>query len=146
MTVNELAQAVGASTDAIRHYTKVGLLSPRRDPVNHYRSYTGADQKRLIFIRNAQRLGFKLGEIKQILADGDDRRSPCPRVRELMEKRIAENQARLQELTALQARMQAAYTLWESMPDSWIKGEFCPLIEALGNSSDAIAGVGDEIR
>ena len=118
----------------------MGLLSPQRDPVNQYRCYAVTDRKRLTFIRSAQSLGFKLGEIKEILADSDNGRSPCPWVRELMKKRIAENQACLQELTALQMRMEAAYNAWESMPDGGMNGEVCLLIEAMGDSSDAVDG------
>ncbi|MEC9341037.1 MAG: MerR family transcriptional regulator [Pseudomonadota bacterium] len=134
MTVNELANLVGVSVDSVRHYTKLGLLSPSRDPANGYRRYAPGDVKRLRFIRAAQSLGFKLAEIKQILADSDAGRSPCPEVRRIMDRRIEENRARLAELTALQTRMEAACREWGSMPDGDGSGEIiCPLIEAVGD-------------
>lgn len=143
MTVNDLARAGEVSANTIRHYTKIGLLSPRRDPVNRYRCYVANDLKRIVFIRAAQSLGFKLGEVNEILTDSDAGRSPCPRVRELMEKRIAESQARLQELATLHGRMEAAYAAWGSMPDGGGSDTvICPLIEAVGDPLHASDGRG----
>ncbi|RLA11166.1 MAG: MerR family transcriptional regulator [Gammaproteobacteria bacterium] len=134
MTVNELARATGTSIDAVRHYTKLGLLSPKRDPANGYRHYTATDQVRVTFIKSAKSLGFKIVEIKQILADSDSGRSPCPEVRMLLDERILENQRRLKELGFLQQRMETARAAWQSMPDGCgVDGQICPLIEALGD-------------
>ena len=141
MTVNELANAVGVSAESVRHYTKLGLLSPSRDAANGYRRYAPMDMKRLRFIRAARSLGFKLAEIRQILADSDAGRSPCPRVREIMGRRIQENRTRLAELAVLQSRMEAAYVEWESMPDAGGSSDLiCPLIEAVGDGSSRRLG------
>jgi len=39
MTVSDLAKKSGATPDAVRYYTRMGLLRPERDPINRYRLY-----------------------------------------------------------------------------------------------------------
>lgn len=132
MTVNELAKQAGVRPHVVRYYTSVGLLEADREPRNRYRKYRHRDVARLRFIRHAKLLGFTLGDIKEILRDADNHRSPCPRARELIVKRLAENQARLDELVTLQARMSSAVKTWRSLPDGMPDGDrICHLIESV---------------
>ena len=131
--VKELAKLCQVPPDTIRHYTRIGLLSPRRDPVNGYRQYTVGDSKRLDFIRKAKSLGFSLKEIEHILAESRKGKSPCPLVRDLMSQRIRANRARLEHLMELQTRMELALTDWAKMPDGVPDGDsVCYLIESVG--------------
>lgn len=133
MKVHELARAAAVAPHTVRYYARLGLLSPGRNPDNRYRRFAVEDGKRLRFIRTAQSLGFKLSEVKEILADSDMGRSPCARVRLIMELRIAETRERLRNLGVLLERMETSYVAWESMPDGGGEGaEICPLIEAMG--------------
>ena len=50
-------------------------------------------------------LGYKLGEIASILEDAGRGQSPCPRVREIIRRRIRENRRKLDDLIELQWRM-----------------------------------------
>lgn len=73
-TVTEIARRFNVSADTIRHYTKLGLLSPERDTVNGYRRYGIEQERRLRFLLSAKRLGFSLKDIRAILdmaASGD---------------------------------------------------------------------------
>ena len=77
-TVTEFARRFNVSADTIRHYTKLGLLSPERDTANGYRRYGIQQERRLRFLLSAKRLGFSLKDIREILdmaASGD---TPCP--------------------------------------------------------------------
>lgn len=130
--VKELAKLCQVPPDTIRHYTRIGLLQPTRDPVNGYRQYTVADSKRLHFIRKAKSLGFSLKEIEHILAESQKGKSPCPLVRDLIRRRIQANRARLEHLLELQERMEQALTSWEQMPDGIPNGDsVCYLIESV---------------
>lgn len=87
-TVTEIARRFNVSADTIRHYTKLGLLSPERDTNNGYRRYGAQQDRRLRFLLSAKRLGFSLKDIRAILdmaASGD---APCPLVRELIDQRL----------------------------------------------------------
>ncbi len=104
MLVHELARRAGVTPHVVRYYTQIGLLKPARHPENGYKGYDNADLNRLNFIRRAQNLGFTLVEIDAVLDDSGRGESPCPRVRDIIRRRIAENRQKLNELLALQRR------------------------------------------
>lgn len=128
--IGEIARQTGVSADTIRYYTQKQFLAPRRDPVNGYQLYSTGDVQRVRFILQAKRLGYTLKEIDEIFAEARRGRSPCPRVREIISARIGENRRRLDELKALQRRMEVALDRWKSLPDGIPDGDsVCHLIE-----------------
>lgn len=130
MNLSELARRADVTADTVRHYTRIGLLVPGRNQNNGYRNYNLIDFARLGFIRKARLLGFNLTDIGEILQQSKLGKSPCPKVREIMEQRLQENRLKLQELLALQARMEQAVARWALMPDGLPDGEaICHLIE-----------------
>ena len=132
MTVAVLAKQSGATPHAVRYYTRMGLLSPTRNPENGYRQYKPSEVSWLRFIRQAKALGYTLHEIQEIMHDRDEGNSPCPRVRELLQRRIVDNRRHLQELLELQDRMETALVQWSEMPDSKSSGHsVCHLIESV---------------
>ncbi|HEB93855.1 MAG TPA: MerR family transcriptional regulator [Gammaproteobacteria bacterium] len=129
-TVSELATRASVTPDTVRHYVQIGLLQPRRNPDNGYKLFETADIHRLLFVRQAKSLGFTLNEIREILGHAQQGESPCPRVREIIHRRITENRRHLDELMTLQQRMESALVSWEAMPDGMPSGEsVCHLIE-----------------
>lgn len=137
MKIGELAAQAGVTRDTIRHYLALGLISARRNPDNGYQMFDVTALARLRFIRTARELGFHLGDIKQIFADADDHKSPCPRVRDLLEQRIAETRDTIARLTALCDRMEDAVEQWRALPDSVPDGlSVCRLIEANEQGAD----------
>lgn len=131
MTVNELAKLSGTTPHAVRYYTRMGLLRPERNPDNGYRLYKPREIGWLQFIRQAKRLGYTLNEIREIMHDSEQEKSPCPRVREILSRRIEENRRQLQQLMALQERMEEALAQWADMPDGVPDGHsVCHLIES----------------
>jgi DNA-binding transcriptional MerR regulator len=130
MNVTEVAAKTGVSPFAIRYYTRIGLLTPARQFGNRYRRFTDADVKQLSFVRKAQRLGFTLQEIRNIFEESRAGRTPCPLVREIVQRRVVENSKRLEEVAALQRNMEYALKRWEKMPDRAPDGDaICHLIE-----------------
>ncbi len=129
-TVSELATRASVTPDTVRHYVQIGLLRPRRNPDNGYKLFESADVHRLLFVRRAKSLGFTLNEIREILGHAQQGESPCPRVREIIHRRITENRRHLEELMTLQQRMEIALDSWEAMPDGIPSGDsVCHLIE-----------------
>ena len=70
--ISEAADLLGLTPKALRHYEKIGLISPLRLE-NGYRVYTADHVLRLLRIRRLQSLGLTLTEIKSLLAEKDDR-------------------------------------------------------------------------
>ena len=135
--VKELADICKVPPDTIRHYTRIGLLRPARDPENGYRKYTISDSKRLNFIRKAKSLGYSLKEIEHILTESLKGNSPCPLVRDLIKHRIDANRAKLEQLMELQISMEQALARWEKMSDGIPDGNsICHLIESVDMKQD----------
>jgi len=131
MTVAELANCAEVNPDTVRYYVRIGLLKPTRDRNNGYKLFTGQDLNRLRFIRKARSLGYHLSEIREIFSEAAQGRSPCPRVRDIICKRIEENRRRLDEMLALQERMEQALSVWQNLPDGLPDGHsVCHLIES----------------
>jgi len=141
MKVKEIAQAAGVNPDTVRFYTREGLLNPTRNPDNNYQQYDADDLRRLRFARKARQLGFSLPEIRSILDQADDHHSPCPMVREVFEKRLAEVEREIAELQQLRERMKSALGVWREMPDGTPDGHtICRLIEHWDDTALATSG------
>lgn len=134
-TVSALSTSTGVTPFTIRYYTRIGLLQPARDPANGYKIYRAADADRLRFIVAAKELGFTLAEIEEILGHADHGDSPCPMVRDVVERRIAENRSKIRELERLQKRLENAAEMWTTMENSEPNGHsICRLIESFSET------------
>ncbi len=67
LLIGELANQFGLSTQAIRYYERLGLLTTPKRTDKGYRIYSQAALDRLKFIRQAQNFGLSLQEIKQLI-------------------------------------------------------------------------------
>jgi DNA-binding transcriptional MerR regulator len=96
-----LAERLGVTTKSIRFYESIGLLpEPQRAP-SGYRLYHESDADRLIFIKTAQRLGFTLDEIKEIIALRDQGQRPCAYVADVLHRQVAYLDERIREMRRL---------------------------------------------
>ena len=103
LTIGKLAAAADVSVETVRFYQRRGLLStPKR--IDGIRHYGETDLSRLRFIRQAQTAGFTLEEIRQLLAldSGEDRAA----ARDMASKRLAELDARMEDLQRARASLQ----------------------------------------
>lgn len=131
MNVSRLARRAGTTSDTVRHYTDLGILRPRRNPDNGYRQYSQDDFRRLEFVLQARQLGFTLEDIQEIINESESGASPCAHVRQLIEERLEDVEARIEALSRLSQRMRRAMAEWTVQPDSPADGEhICGLIES----------------
>lgn len=66
-TIGRLAHRTQVSADSIRFYERQGLLTPSTKTASGYRLYGDDAIRRVAFVKHAQRCGFNLAEIRQIL-------------------------------------------------------------------------------
>lgn len=132
MTVNELARAAGVSAGRVRYYARSGLLPAGRDPDNDYRCFGPQAPVRLRFIVAARALGFALRDIGRLLGEADAGRSPCPSVRQLLERRLAALAAQRRALAREHARLTALRARWQGEPDGHPdRRRLCPLLDSV---------------
>jgi DNA-binding transcriptional MerR regulator len=112
MRIGELADLVGISTRAVRHYHRVGLLPEPARRANGYREYSLRDAVELARVRRLTELGLSLGEVADVLA-GDAERDLAEILRELdadlatQEADIRRRRDRLAQLLRLMPSEQA---------------------------------------
>ena len=78
LSIGALAKRTGLAVSAIRFYEAQGLVAPWRN-AGGQRRFQRADIRRLSFVMIAQQFGFSLPEIRALLAQLPDRRTPTPR-------------------------------------------------------------------
>jgi DNA-binding transcriptional MerR regulator len=100
LTIGQLARRAGLSREAIRYYERRGLLAePARTAAGH-RRYGESALLELRAVRAAQTVGFRLGEIRQLLEAVRQGPAPCPPVMDLTRRRLAEVERRIAALEA----------------------------------------------
>lgn len=114
LKIGQLAERLDLNPRTIRFYERVGVLPEPARTESGYRLYGPEDEARLRFVKSAQRVGLRLGEIREVLAFRDRGERPCRYVAALIEQHLAEIDQRMremrtlkQELRDLRARMQA---------------------------------------
>lgn len=101
LTISGLAREGGVGVETVRYYQRRGLLPEPDRATGGIRRYGEDDLKRLRFIRSAQGAGFTLDEIAELLRlDASDDR---PRARAIARERIAELDARIEQLRTARA-------------------------------------------
>ncbi|WP_030412708.1 MerR family transcriptional regulator [Streptomyces sp. NRRL S-1448] len=106
MLIGELAAQAGMTKDTIRFYEKLGLVTGRRLP-NGYRDFPPETVPWLLYVRTAQTLGFSLAEIARLGEELRDAPDSAAALSELFAEKIALIDARMAELAALRADLDA---------------------------------------
>lgn len=101
LQIGEVAQLFDVTTKTIRHYEKLGLLSPDRAE-NDYRIYTPEDVLTIQRIRQLQTLGLSLKQIKKILHQEEDTQLWG----HVLETLLRETQHEIEQLQTRQKRLQ----------------------------------------
>lgn len=135
LRVSELAGMVGVSTDTVRYYERVGLVSPPARSSSGYRQYDDEVARRLRFIKGAQSLGLKLSEIRALIEIQDKGACPCGHTKVLIDNRMAEIDQELERLSALRNELDAMSQL-ECFDSSEKKGAWPCEIEFVRRGGD----------
>jgi DNA-binding transcriptional MerR regulator len=107
LRVGEVAQAAGVNRETLRYYERRGLLgSPDRSPGGH-RLYDEQAVVTLRVIRAAQRLGFTLDEVADLIEVGR-RRGRDSGLQVRAAEKLAEVEARIADLRLIRANLVAA--------------------------------------
>jgi MerR family transcriptional regulator, redox-sensitive transcriptional activator SoxR len=89
LDISELASRVRMQPSALRYYERIGLL-PRAERANGRRIYPASTIRRIALIKMAQRAGFTLAEIRDLLAGGGSSPGTTRQWRSLAESKLPE--------------------------------------------------------
>jgi DNA-binding transcriptional MerR regulator len=105
MKIGDLAKATGLSTSRIRFYEAQGVIAPATRAANGYRDYPDSMVDLLLFITQAQALGFSLAEIRAGGPRDGSLVPTCDAAKALLQRKLAEVDAHLAQVTALRAKL-----------------------------------------
>lgn len=125
MTVGALAKRAGVNVETIRFYQRRGLMPTPARPYGGIRRYGAADVARLHFIKAAQRLGFTLDDVGELLGLEDARH--CDEARRIAEQKLHVVRARLVDLRRIEAVLAELVGKCHATREAVA----CPLIAAL---------------
>ena len=101
LKIGEFSRLMQVTVKTLRHYEQKGLLIPEEvDQWTGYRYYGIVQMQKLNSIRQLQRLGFSLEEIKDLFED----ESHVPSI-ELLTEKIEETEKQLQQLLARRSQL-----------------------------------------
>ncbi|WP_407973376.1 Hg(II)-responsive transcriptional regulator (plasmid) [Burkholderia pyrrocinia] len=125
LTIGAFAKAAGVNVETIRFYQRKGLLLEPERPYGSIRRYGAADVTRVRFVKSAQRLGFSLDEIADLLKLEDG--THCDEASSLAEHKLRDIQDKRADLE----RMEAVLTQLVYACHSRKGNVSCPLIASL---------------
>jgi len=100
LRTGEVAERAGVNIQTLRYYERRGLISePDRSPGGH-RTYPADTVTLLGVIKSAQRLGFTLDEVAELLDTGRPGH-PTPDLRDRAEAKLAEVDRKIHDLTTI---------------------------------------------
>lgn len=135
MRIGELAARAEVNPKTIRFYEQRGLLpDPARLP-SGYRDYGAEDERRLGFIKSAQRLGLSLAEIGEILAFKERGERPCNYVLSVLQAQLVDIDRRIGELVRLRADLANLEDRADQLPAD--SGCYCGIVEHAGQAPPA---------
>lgn len=127
LTIGKLAQAADVNVETIRYYQRTGLIKEPDKPSSGYRKYPPETLQRLTFIKRAQRLGFTLKEIAELLELGTEH---CADIQEKAEQKCQLINQQIDDLLSLKNTLEILIKTCSEDSDNTC----CPIIESLSKN------------
>ncbi len=137
LSIGEVSQQTGVSTQTIRYYERIKLLPEPKRAGNNYRVYSDSDVERLRFVNRARQLDFALEDIAEILAFRYQNAPPCQYVMNVMTQQITVIEERIGDLQRLRDELVNLHRVGLTMPeDIEMKQCVCHLIKTGQSNED----------
>lgn len=127
MKIGEVANHAGVNVQTLRYYERCGLLREPGRRGSGYRDYPVETVRVVRFIKRAQKLGFSLTDITELLRVSADGPNCCAEVRALAHRKLSEIDAKI---TTLRAMRRALKTLAQGCEQP-LPQDGCPLVRAI---------------
>ena len=105
-TIGKLAREANVNVETIRFYERRGLLKRPPEPTTGWREYGDAAFWSVCYIRQAQKLGFSLKEIKKLRMNFEDRGTFCRSLHEALGTKLRETDEEIRRLTMMKEDIQ----------------------------------------
>lgn len=126
--IGALAEKAQVNIQTIRYYERIKILAPKlRKDSKRVRFYDNDSLKTLLFIKNAQELGFQLDEIKDLLRLRSESTGRCDRVRKRASEKLENVQFKIKNLKAIEKNLKNLIGECEAKKSQ----QECPIIEGM---------------
>lgn len=127
-TISRLALEAGVGVETVRFYERSGLLQQPPKDQQGWREYGESAVWTVRYIRLAQRLGFRLRELKQLLAVANSEQGLCQSIRASAREKLQECIAEMEKLTSRRKDLEEFIAACAARSES----EGCPIARNLG--------------
>lgn len=130
LTTGQLAQQSGVNVETIRFYERRGLLPEPPRQASGYRRFPEASVQLIRFIKRAQRLGFTLREVRELLELRIRSRRNCSTVMRRTKQKLADVRSKIDDLREMEQAL--AQLLSDCVGEGPIS--CCAILQYLGGS------------
>ncbi|GAB4147152.1 MAG: Hg(II)-responsive transcriptional regulator [Planctomycetaceae bacterium] len=102
LTTGEVAQRAGVNVETVRYYERNGMLPEPTRRASGYRDYSHDAVLTIQFIKRAQRLGFSLREIRELLKLRLDPNEDCSLMKQHASQKLEDVQKKIADLRAME--------------------------------------------
>ena len=107
MTIGVAAKNAGVGVETIRFYEREGLIDmPPKPAGGGFRVYPEDAVGRILFIRQAQEVGFTLREVKELLALRVDPEASCTDIRQLAQAKHENVRQKIAQLKRMKVALE----------------------------------------
>src|SRR5258708_23403476 len=132
--IGEVAVRAGVTVDTLRYYERLGVLRRARGTTGGLRQYGEDVLRHVRFIHQAQALGLTLRDVRQLVSDqGRVGRDRCRKVRDLLERRLKDVDAKLAELRSFRRTLRTHLTDCERALQH--ENAICPVMTELAGAN-----------
>lgn len=133
LTIGALAKAAGVNVETIRFYQRKGLLPEPDKPCGSIRRYGQAGVTRVRFVKSAQRLGFSLDDVAELLRLDDG--THCDEASHLAEHKLRDVREKMADLARMESVLSGLVSACHAR-----KGNLsCPLIASLQGNRTVVS-------
>ncbi len=132
LTIGQVAKKAGVNVETIRYYERLGYIPKPPRPRSGYRQYSEETVNRIQFIKRAQKLGFTLKEISELLSLKVDSGNTCADVKRRAEAKITDIEEKIHNLQGIKKALAKLVAMCSGKGPT---GE-CPIIEVLESKED----------
>lgn len=131
LTIGELADLAGLNIQSIRYYERLELLPEPERSDSGYRLYNQDYLAHIVFIKNAQELGFKLEEIKDLVEIKFNAKAKGKDVKKIIHEKLEFVE---EEITKLQKVKKYLQELDKSCSGK-MSSSCCPILQKLSSQN-----------
>jgi len=105
-TIGKLASEAGVNVETIRFYERRGLLKRPPQPAEGWREYGEPALWAVCYIRQAQKLGFTLNEIKKLRLSFEDRGAFCSSLHSALATKLRQTDEEIRRLVTIKEQIE----------------------------------------